>query len=317
MIKKRLMFMGTPDFAIPCLEMLNNREDTEIVSVVTQPDRQSGRGYKFMFPPVKNYALENNLEIVQPTSVKDEEFKNYLIDKNPDIIIVIAYGRILPEFVLNYPEYGCINVHASLLPKYRGAAPIQWSIINGEKKTGVTTMYMDKGLDTGDKILTSEVVIDEFETSGSLFDKLADISVKTLSDTIDALYNGTAVREKQNHEKMTYAPMITKEMSYLDFTKKSEELCRLIRGLNPFPGGKIRVKDKIFKIFMAKPCNLVTTVEPGTVLECREKLIIACGEGTSVEIIELQPEGKKKMEVSEFLKGNSLIALNDVLGGNL
>ena len=189
MNKKRLMFMGTPDFALPCLDMLNHRDDTEIVSVVTQPDRQSGRGYKVSFPPVKQYALDNSLECIQPSTVKDDEFRKYLMEKNPDIIVVIAYGRILPEFVLDYPQYGCINVHASLLPKYRGAAPIQWSVINGEKKSGVTTMYMDKGLDTGDKILTTEVELDEFETTGTLFDKLAGISVKTLSDTIDLLYS--------------------------------------------------------------------------------------------------------------------------------
>ncbi len=317
MNKKRLMFMGTPDFAIPCLEMLNNREDTEIVSVVTQPDRQSGRGYKVTYPPVKSFALDHDLEVIQPDSVKDEAFRKYLGEKSPDIIVVIAYGRILPDFVLEYPEFGCINVHASLLPKYRGAAPIQWSVINGEKKTGVTTMYMDKGLDTGDKIMTREVYLDEYETSGSLFEKLAGISVNVLSDTIDALYAGTAVREKQNHDEMTYAPMISKEMSYIDFNKSAQEVCCLIRGLNPSPGAKIKVKDKIVKIFMAKPACVVCDKMSGTVIECKERIVISCGEGTAIEIIELQPEGKRRMDVSEFLKGNSLIEENDVIGGNV
>ena len=188
----KTLFMGTPDFAVPCLEMLSNRDDIEIVGVVSQPDRQKGRGYKMLPPPVKEFALNAGFDVYQPESVKSDEFHNLLKELDPELIIVIAYGRILPEFVLKYPKYGCINVHASLLPKYRGAAPIQWSVINGEKKTGVTTMLMDEGLDTGDMLIIKDIDILPDDTSGSMFKKLSVLGTEALSNNLKGLINSVA-----------------------------------------------------------------------------------------------------------------------------
>ncbi len=312
MTKLNVMFMGTPDFSVGCLDMLVNREDINVCSVVTMPDRQKGRGNKILPTPVKEYALSKGLEVVQPDSVKTQEFYDYLKEKNPDFIAVIAYGKILPTEVLFYPKYGCVNVHASLLPKYRGAAPIQRSIINGEKETGVTTMLMDEGLDTGDMLLVKKVQIDEFETSGTLFDKLADIGAAALSETIDGLLDGSIERKPQNHSEMTYAAMITKDMSDIDWNKDATEICCLIRGLNPSPGAKTYFNGKILKIHMAKPI-LGYNNNPGTVIIEKDRFIVSCGGDTAAELITVQPEGKNRMSASDYLKGSS-IKNDDVLG---
>ena len=312
MTKLNVMFMGTPDFSVGCLDMLVNREDINVCSVVTMPDRQKGRGNKILPTPVKEYALSKGLEVVQPGSVKTQEFYDYLKEKNPDFIAVIAYGKILPKEVLFYPKYGCVNVHASLLPKYRGAAPIQRSIINGEKETGVTTMLMDEGLDTGDMLLVKKVQIDEFETSGTLFDKLADIGAAALSETIDGLLEGSIERKPQNHSEMTYAAMITKDMSDIDWNKDATEICCLIRGLNPSPGAKTYFNGKILKIHMAKPI-LGYNNNPGTVIIEKDRFIVSCGGDTAAELITVQPEGKNRMSASDYLKGSS-IKNDDVLG---
>lgn len=304
MDKINVVFMGTPDFAVSCLEMLYEREDIEIKGIVTQPDKQRGRGYVLTPPPVKEFGLNKGIEVVQPLSVKDEAFESYIKEKNPDLIVVIAYGRILPEFVLNYPKYGCINVHASLLPKYRGAAPIQWSVINNEKETGVTTMLMDKGLDTGDMLVTKKIEIGEFDTSGTMFDKLAELSKSALSETIDKIKDNTLTRTPQNHSEMTYAPMIDRELSYIDFNQPAQNVCGLIKGLSPFPGAKITVKGKIVKVFMAKVAEN-TDKQAGEVICCDKRLLIACKDG-SIEILKIQPEGKKQMDICDFLKGNNL-----------
>lgn len=308
MEKIRVLFMGTPDFAVGCLEMLFEREDIEIVGVVTQPDRQSGRGYKFLPPPVKVLAEEKGLEVFQPLTVKDEAFENYIKEKNPDLIIVIAYGRIIPKFVLEYPKFGCINVHGSILPKYRGAAPIQWAVLNGEKETGVTTMMMDEGLDTGDMLVVKKLPIGEFDTSGTMFDKLAALSKEALSETVELIKEGKLVRTPQNHSEMTYAPMISKEMSYIDFNKTADEVCCHIKGMNPMPGAKITIDGKIVKILMAKVADNATK-KAGTVIECKNRLLISCLD-KNIEVLKIQPEGKKQMDIEEFLKGNSIFKEN-------
>lgn len=304
----KVLFMGTPDFAVGCLEMLTQREDIEIVGVVTQPDRQAGRGYKLLPPAVKVFAMEKGFEVAQPQSVKDEAFEKYIKEKNPDLIIVIAYGRIIPKFVLEYPKYGCINVHGSILPKYRGAAPIQWAVLNGEKETGVTTMMMDEGLDTGDMLVVKKLPIGEFDTAGTMFEKLAEISKDALSETIDLIKSGNLKRIPQNHDEMTYAPMISKEMSYIDFNKTANEVCCHIKGMNPMPGAKIKVDGKIVKILMAKVCE-ETNEKTGIVVECKDRLVISCAD-KNIEVLKIQPEGKKQMDIEEFLKGNSIFKDN-------
>ena len=294
--------MGTPDFAVPCLEMLDNRDDIELVGVISQPDRQKGRGYKMLPPPVKEYALNAGLDVYQPESVKTEEFYDLLKQLNPDLIIVIAYGRILPDFVLNYPKYGCINVHASLLPKYRGAAPIQWSVINGEKKTGVATMLMDEGLDTGDILIVKDIEILPNDTSGSMFDKLSSLGIEALAETIDRIKNGTLERIPQNHDEMTYAPMISKELSYIDFSMSAEKIWCLIRGLNPSPGAKAYLDGKILKIIESEVSDL-KDLNPGQINIVNGEIFVGCGENSSIKLITIQPEGKKPMAACDFVKG--------------
>jgi len=308
----KVMFMGTPDIAVPCLDMLFKREDCEIVGVVTQPDRKKGRGYELAPPPVKEFALSKGLLVFQPEILKDEAFLDILKEKNPDIIIVIAYGRILPPYIIDYPKYGCINVHASLLPKYRGAAPLQWCIINGEKKTGVTIMQMDNGLDTGDMLLKEEIEITHDETTGSLFEKASVCGAETLSKALDLIFQEKITKTPQNHEEMTYAPMITKEMSYIDWSKSAESIRNLIRGLNPSPGAKTLANGKIMKIFEAEVEG--ETTENAGVVCCTDKCFkVACGDGKMLSIKLLQPEGKKRLEINEYIKGNN-IPTGTVLG---
>ncbi len=304
-MKKRVMFMGTPDIAVPCLDMLSKREDCEIVGVVTQPDRKKGRGYELAPPPVKEFALTRGFDVFQPETLKDGAFLDVLKEKNPEIIIVIAYGRILPPYIIDYPKFGCINVHASLLPKYRGAAPLQWCIINGEKKTGVTIMQMDNGLDTGDMLLTQEIEIADDETTGTLFDKASVCGASALSEALDLIFEGKITRTPQNHDEMTYASPITKEMSYIDWNKDAESIRNLIRGLNPSPGAKTTVNGKILKIFEAET-DLKTQYAPGTVCDVDKCFKIACGDGVMLSVKSLQPEGKKRLEINEYIKGNTI-----------
>ena len=298
----KVLFMGTPDFAVPCLEMLINRSDTEVVGVVSQPDRQKGRGYKMLPPPVKECAQKYGIEVYQPESVKTEEFQTILKELNPELIIVIAYGRILPEFVLDYPEFGCINVHASLLPKYRGAAPIQWSVINGESKTGVTTMLMDKGLDTGDMLVVKEIEILPTDTSGSMFEKLSELGKEALSETIDRILDNSLSRTPQKHDEMTYAPMISKEMSYIDFSSDANKISCLIRGLTPSPGAKTYLDGKILKISEVEIAS-VKSLKPGEVFINNGEFYVGCANSTAVRLLTVQPEGKKSMSAADFVKG--------------
>lgn len=302
--------MGTPDFAVNTLEAIVQARH-EVVLVVTQPDKAKGRGKKIMYTPVKEKALEYDLPIAQPEKVKEDSFVEKLKDLNPDVIVVVAFGQILPESILNIPKYGCINVHASLLPEYRGAAPIQWAVIDGLKETGVTTMYMEKGLDTGDIICQSKLTLDQEETGGSLFDRLAKEGANLLLTTINKLEDGTATRTKQDDSKSSYAKMLTKEMGQLDFSKDAETLERLIRGFNPWPSAFSHIENKTLKIFKAEIIkeNRVqdllngTKDIPGMVIAVDKKsFTVRCAEG-ALRILNLQLEGKKRMDTSAFLLG--------------
>lgn len=302
----RVVFMGTPDFSVPALE--NIAKKYEVVAVVTQQDRPKGRGHKMQYTPVKEKAIELEIPVYQPKRVKDHEFVDILKTLKPDVIVVIAFGQILSKEILELPKYGCINVHASLLPIYRGAAPIQWAVINGDKKSGVTTMYMAEGLDTGDIIDTSEIVLDEKETGGSLFDKLADLGGKLILNTLDKLETGTATRTRQDDARSTYAGKITKELGKIDFTKSAAEIERLIRGLNPWPSAFTYMDDKMLKIWNADVLEETVEEDPGTITEVNKKFIkVATGEGYLL-LKEIQLEGKKRMNVTSFLNGYNFTA---------
>ena len=298
----RIVFMGTPDFSVEALEALL-AAGHEIPAVVTQPDKKKGRGEKVQFPPVKEAALKAGLPVYQPATVKDPDFINLLRKIAPDVIVVIAFGQLLPKEILTLAPFGCINVHASLLPKYRGAAPIQWAVINGEKVTGVTTMQMDEGLDTGDILMTTEVVLEEQETGGSLFEKLSVAGAALIVSTLDEIQAGTVVPVKQDSEKSSYAGMLKKELGNLDFTKSAKELERLVRGLNPWPSAYTHLGGKTVKIWEAEVVCDVIEAEPGTIVAVdKDSFTIRTGEG-GLKINELQLEGKKRMKTGQFLLG--------------
>ena len=298
----KIVFMGTPDFSVNALENIV-KAGHDVVGVITQPDKPKGRGGKMQYTPVKEKALELGLDVYQPQRVKETEFIEKLKEMNPDAIVVIAFGQILPKAILDMPKYGCINVHASLLPKYRGAAPIQWSVIDGEKETGVTTMYMNEGLDTGDIIDKVVVPIDKKETGGSLFDKLAIEGGKLILKTLIELENGTAVRTPQDDSKSNYAGMINKQLGKIDFNKSANEIERLIRGLNPWPSAYTKMDGKTLKIWDADVDDSENDSVPGTITEVGKGFIrVATGKG-SLKILELQLEGKKRMKTRDFLNG--------------
>lgn len=301
--------MGTPDFAVDTLEAIV-KDGHEVVLVVTQPDKAKGRGKKLQYTPVKEKALEYNLTVAQPERVREESFINELEGLKPDVIVVVAFGQILPERILNLSKYGCINVHASLLPAYRGAAPIQWAVIDGLEESGVTTMFMEKGIDTGDIIEQSKVTLAEKETGGSLFDRLAKEGAALLISTLKKLEQGTAIRTKQDEAQSSHAKMLTKEMGNIDFTQNAIVLERLIRGLNPWPSAYTGLKDKTLKVYEAEVLeeeavigmNAETTV-PGTVIAVDKKsFTVRCGMG-ALRILNLQLEGKKRMDTAAFLLG--------------
>lgn len=298
----KIVFMGTPDFSVNALENIV-KAGHDVVGVITQPDKPKGRGGKMQYTSVKEKALELGLDVYQPQRVKETEFIEKLKEMNPDAIVVIAFGQILPKAILDMPKYGCINVHASLLPKYRGAAPIQWSVIDGEKETGVTTMYMNEGLDTGDIIDKVVVPIDKKETGGSLFDKLAIEGGKLILKTLIELENGTAVRTPQDDSKSNYAGMINKQLGKIDFNKSANEIERLIRGLNPWPSAYTKMDGKTLKIWDADVDDSENDSVPGTITEVGKDFIrVATGKG-SLKILELQLEGKKRMKTRDFLNG--------------
>lgn len=306
----KIVFMGTPDFATESLKALD-KANYDVLSVVTNPDRPKGRGMKLIASPVKQYAEDRGMKIYQPKKVKgNTEFIEELKRQNPDVICVVAYGKILPKEVLEIPKYGCINVHGSLLPKYRGAAPIQWSILNGDKTTGVTTIYMDEGMDSGDMILKKEVEIGENETTGELWDRLSKIGADLLVKTVKEIENGTAPREKQSNE-FTIAPMLSKDMAKINWQEQSaEQIKNLVRGLNPIMGAYTFVNNKKIKLWKVevKPINQkFKDFENGSVLlaDSKNGLELKAKDGT-IKVIELQGENGKRMKAEDYLRGNKI-----------
>ncbi|MBQ9415024.1 MAG: methionyl-tRNA formyltransferase [Clostridia bacterium] len=304
----RIVYMGTPAFAVPPLERLI-ADGYEVVLVVTQPDKPVGRTQTLTPPPVKVCALAHEIPVFQPTSLKTDEALQTLSSAAPDLIAVAAYGKILPKSVLDLPRYGCINVHASLLPAYRGAAPIQWAVIHGEKEAGVTTMQMDEGLDTGDMLLTFKREIPDDMTAGELHDLLSADGAALLSKTLDALQNGSVIPQKQPDES-SYAPMLDKTYSPLDFQKPAKTLHDQVRGLNPWPVATCRLHGKTLKVYRTA-VGEKTDVRPGTVCAL-DPLSVACGDGRTLRILDVQYEGKKRMAAADFLRGHP-IKLGEVL----
>lgn len=299
----KILFMGTPDFAVGCMRALCEA-GYDVCGAVSQPDRPRGRGHKLQPTPVHEYADSLGIPVYQPEKIKNGEMQEILDTLCPDVIVVVAYGKILPEYILNYPKYGCINVHASLLPKYRGAAPIQWSIVNGETETGVTTMYMEKGLDTGDMILKSVVKIESDETASSLHDKLMESGGKLICETLEKIKNGEAVREKQNDDESTYAPMIDKSTALIDWQKSATEVFNLVRGMNSYPYAYTYYEGKMMKIGICKVTD--DKAKPGEIVKVSpDGVEVGCKDG-SVLISTLQFEGKKMMSVRDYLAGNEI-----------
>lgn len=301
----RVVFMGTPDIAATCLNKLLE-EKIEIVGVYTQPDRPKNRGMKLAFSPVKELALAHSLPIFQPESFRDPETLAQMQALCPDVIAVVAYGRILPQSVLDIPPMGCINIHASLLPAYRGSAPYQWAVLDGQKTTGVTAMYLCREMDAGDIIDTAVTPIEENETAGELLDRLAVLGAELLHKTLCAIENGTVTRIPQDEERATYAPMLDKTMCPIDFNKTASQVHNHIRGMNPWPVATMLLQGKHFKVYEARIVEEEITAAPATVLGLTKTgLRIACGQG-AVEIRILQAEGGKRMAAPDYFRGHPL-----------
>lgn len=299
-----IVFMGTPEFAVPCLERLF-ADGHNVMGVFTQPDKPKGRGHKMQFPPVKECAVNNNIPVYQPLKMRDGEAMKILEELNPELIVVVAYGKILPKEILEFPKYGCVNMHASILPKYRGAAPIQWCVLNGEKESGVTAMQMDVGLDTGDMLYTQKVEIGENETAGELHDKLSAIGAEVMSKTIKMIENNELKPEKQNDSLSNYAPMLSKDLCPIDWNVSAQEVHNKVRGLSPWPVATTTMNGKNLKIHRTE-LEGKAKGECGEVVKADKELIVACGDGNAVKILVLQAEGKKAMPAGDFLRGNSI-----------
>ncbi len=298
----RIVFMGTPEFSVPVLEALV-REGHEILAAVTQPDKPRGRGRAMVMPPVKERALSYHIPVYQPVKVRDPEFIKVLKGLEPDIMVVVAFGQILPKAVLEIPPMGCVNIHASLLPRYRGAAPIQWAVIDGEKETGVTTMMMDEGLDTGDMLEKTVVRLAEDETGDSLHDKLSLAGADLIISTLRKIQEGTAVRTPQTDEGTCYAKMLKKSMGDIDWTMDAAAIERLVRGLNSWPGTYTRWNGRTLKIWKAAVVDRDYEGQCGQVVfRDRQTILVKTGKG-ALSLLELQPEGKKRMAADAFLRG--------------
>lgn len=298
----KVIFMGTPDFAVGTLEEII-KAGHEVALVVTQPDKPKGRGGAVQFPPVKECALAHDLPVFQPNKIRETENVEYLRSFDADIMVVAAFGQILPKSILDMPKYGCINVHASLLPKYRGAAPIQWAILNGDEFTGVTIQRMDIGVDTGDMIAKKQLRIADDETGGSLFDKLAVLGAQLCVETMESIEKGNAQYIPQDSEQATHVSMIDKELGNIDWNKSAVEIERLIRGLNPWPSAFTRLNGKTFKIWKANVISQNTDSKPGTITKVtKDCMEVQTGNGM-LSLVEVQLEGKKRMEVDAFLRG--------------
>lgn len=302
----RIVFMGTPDFAAASLQKLID-EKYDIAAVFTQPDKPRNRGMSLSFSPVKELALQNGLDVYQPTKLRDGSFTELLRSLKPDVLVVVAYGRILPEDALSVPTYGAVNVHSSLLPKYRGAAPVQWAVLNGDTVTGVSTMYLAPEMDTGDVIFTEKTEIGEFETSGELFDRLMVMGAELLHKTLRAIEIGTAPRSKQVESQASYVTMLDKSMSPIDWSRSPREIVKHICGLQPWPVATTEIGGLTFRIFKAEYTDTVTDKAPGTVVSADKRGIeIACGGAHTLLITELQAPGKKRMRAADYLLGHPI-----------
>lgn len=301
----RILFMGTPDFAVASLKRLVE-DGHDVCGVFTQPDKPKNRGMKMMFSPVKEYALSQGLTVYQPLKMRDGEALGIVQQLQPELIVVAAYGRILPEEILDAPKYGSINVHSSLLPKYRGAAPINWAILDGLDETGVTIMYMAKELDAGDIIHTVKTAIESNETAQELTMRLAELGAQALSEAVDMLAAGTAVRTAQDHSAHTYAPMLSKALSPIDWNKSARQIHDQVRGLIPWPCATTVVGGKNVKVFQTESGSTTDAV-PGTVVSAgKQGIEIACGDGQTLRITQLQAEGGKRMAADDYLRGHSV-----------
>lgn len=303
----KIVFMGTPEFSVPCLKKLVEL-NLEITGVFTQPDKPKGRGYKLIPPPVKEFALQANIPVFQPSSLKNEDTQELIRSLKPDLIVVVAYGKILPKAVLDIPPLGCINVHASLLPKYRGAGPIQWSVINGETETGVTTMFMSEGLDTGDMILKRSLSIGPDETAGELHDRLALLGAECLADTVKLFIDNKQIpRNKQEDSQSCYAPMLDKKLCAIDFSEPAQKIHNLVRGLSPWPVACTAIGTDILKIHQTALTNIKCPQPnmPGAVTVKEGRMFVNCSDYL-LEILRVQLEGKKAMNVHDFLLGHQL-----------
>lgn len=300
----KIVFMGTPDFAVPSLNALSISKK-DIAAVVTQPDKPSGRGKKLTPPPVKTVALNSGIRVLQPERIKDEAFVNTIKEINPDVIVVAAYGKILPAKILHLPKYGCINVHASLLPKYRGAAPINWAIINGEKETGITIMQMDEGLDTGGILLQKGIEITKEDTAGTLSNKLSKIGAGLLIEGLSAIEKGGIKAIPQDNSKSSYAPMLKKEDGQIDWTKGAEDIYNMVRGMDPWPGAFTYYKGELWKVWKVRHGD-TGKGRPGEILTADKDRIDVVSKDSVISILEIQPANKKRMPVSDFLRGNKI-----------
>jgi methionyl-tRNA formyltransferase len=302
----KIVFMGTPEFAVPSLEMLNN-EGYEIAAVVTQPDKPKGRGKKLAAPPVKEFAINHEINVLQPEKVRTEEFIQKLVFIKPDILITVAYGKILPKAVLDIPQSGCINVHGSLLPKYRGPAPINWSIINGEKKTGITTMYTDIGMDTGDILLKREIEITNDMTARELNDKLSLLGAEVLKETIRTIEIGKLLRIPQNEKDATYAPILKKDLGEINWLKASTDIHNLVRGTIPWPSAYTFYKGERVRIWKTQVINEdLTEYKPGTIIQVsNEGMLVACGKGF-LKVKEVQFDSSRRMTVEDYICGHTI-----------
>lgn len=309
----RIIFMGTPDFAVPCLEALVKSSD-EVVGVFTQPDKPKGRGYELAPPPVKLCAEKFNIPVFQLKSMRDGEALSIINSLSADLIVVVAFGKILPAEILNSVKYGCINIHASLLPKFRGAAPIQWSILNGETETGVTSQQMDIGIDTGDILIKKSIQIPDDMTAGELHDRLSILGAEVLTETVSALKSGSLAPQKQDDSLSSYAPMLSKELSPIDFSKSAVSVHNHIRGLSPWPVAVTVLNGKKVKVHKSRIVSEDFSGRAGELVDNDDRLIVACGDGKCIELLELQLEGKKKTDAASFLRGHKT-EKGTILGG--
>ena len=302
----RIVFMGTPDFAAASLRKLLD-EQFEVVGVFTQPDKPKGRGMELAFSPVKELALQAGLPVFQPDKMRDGRALSILQQLQPDILVVVAYGRILPDELLALPRYGAVNVHGSLLPKYRGAAPIQWAVLNGDKITGVSTMYLAHDMDAGDIIYTDETPIGEFETSGELFDRLMLMGAELLVKTLRNIEAGTAPRTPQDHAQASYVKMLDKSLCPIRWEQSPRGVIKQICGLQPWPVATMELNGSVYKVFSAEYTDTRTSKAPGTLVAADEKGIeIACADGETIRVTQLQAPGKKRMAAADFLRGHPL-----------